>query len=322
MNTPSDHAAEKIPYLCLNCGTYMRSTDQFCPNCGQKRTEHHDTSVGHMIRESFLDYFHVDSALKNSLTPLLLKPGYLTEEYLRGKRAMYVQPFKMFLVISLVYFLFGSIEMPELLNPKKSKPNNKESYLGTKSQMESPNELKFSVKDEALLLDPPDTMRKFISKFGLNVYVRYKYPDAGPVERYLLKKAIKINLSEKSFSDVLRQNASKLIFFLLPVAALLFRFLNYKKRRYYFDHLIFSIHFHTVVFLLFILFHFLAILYEVPMLIQIGVILVYLFLAMRRFYGQSYLASTGKLFLFLLMYGAIGLPLFFILLTGLSVATY
>jgi hypothetical protein len=283
-----------------------------------------DFSIRHLFRESFLDYFHIDSAFHKSIVPLIFRPGYLTVEYLNGRRASYVQPFKMFLVVSLIYFLLGSIEMPQLLKPAEETVKKAETpwTIDSVNMTSNPNELNLTIQDKKYEFGPPDTLRKYIRKYGLNVYVRYKYPTEGRFSRYLIKKVMLIKLAEKSFDEILRHNASKLIFLLIPVAALLFKLIYLKQKRLYYDHLIFSLHFHTVVFLLFIVFQLIAILYPVPMLVQVSLILLYLFFAMKRMYSQSIPGTFGKMLIFLLIYSSIALPLFLILLTGVSLATY
>jgi len=58
-------------------------------------------SFRHLIGDSFLDYFHFDSKFFRTILPLLFKPGWLTLEYMKGRRKSYVEPFKLFLVISV-----------------------------------------------------------------------------------------------------------------------------------------------------------------------------------------------------------------------------
>lgn len=324
MKEKNDNELTSGPYLCPNCETYLKSTDAYCPNCGQKRMSHHDYSFRHMIQESFLDYFHLDSTFSRSLKPLLFNPGYLTNEYLSGRRAKYVQPFKMFLVVSLIYFLVLPLEMPKLLESKEVKKEPIPTVQENPNRITKgePNEINLSMRDEDLNLEPTDTVKKFVEQFGMNVYIRYKYPDANFLERYLIKKALRIKLSETPFSEVIRHNASKLIFLLIPVAAFLFRLLYLKRRKLYFDHLIFSLHFHTALFLLFIFLLLLEILFTIPFYLVPLVVMVYLFMAMKRVYKQSFGKTLLKLLLFLIMYVIVALPLFFILLTTVSVAAY
>jgi len=125
------------PGPCLNCGTYLSKDDLFCSHCGQKRLKREDMSFRYLIGNSFLDYFHFDSKFFRTILPLLYKPGWLTLEYMRGKRKSFVEPFRLFLVISVIYFLllpFGREQVAENISPVFSdsnilQPGNKKTDL-------------------------------------------------------------------------------------------------------------------------------------------------------------------------------------------------
>lgn len=87
---------------CLNCGTILEG--KFCHNCGQENLEMKE-SFGHMLNHAVSDYFHFDYQFFHTLRPLFLKPGHLTNEYMAGHRAQYLHPVKMYIFISLVFFL-------------------------------------------------------------------------------------------------------------------------------------------------------------------------------------------------------------------------
>ena len=87
---------------CLNCGTILEG--KFCHNCGQENLEMKE-SFGHMLNHAISDYFHFDYQFFHTLRPLFLKPGHLTNEYLAGRRAQYLHPVKMYIFISLVFFV-------------------------------------------------------------------------------------------------------------------------------------------------------------------------------------------------------------------------
>ncbi|MDP9081462.1 MAG: DUF3667 domain-containing protein [Bacteroidota bacterium] len=87
---------------CLNCGTVLEG--KFCHNCGQENLQIKE-SFGHMMNHAISDYFHFDHQFFHTLKPLVFKPGYLTNEYMSGKRAQYLHPVKMYIFISLVYFV-------------------------------------------------------------------------------------------------------------------------------------------------------------------------------------------------------------------------
>src|ERR1700743_2797230 len=87
---------------CLNCGTTLQG--HYCHVCGQENLQIKE-SFGHMMNHAISDYFHFDHQFFHTLKPLLFKPGFLTNEYMSGRRAQYLHPVKMYIFISLVYFL-------------------------------------------------------------------------------------------------------------------------------------------------------------------------------------------------------------------------
>ncbi len=87
---------------CLNCGATLRG--QYCGSCGQ-RARSRLISLWELISDAFGDLFELDSRLWRTVTPLLIRPGLLTADYLAGRRARYMPPFRMYLVLSLVFFV-------------------------------------------------------------------------------------------------------------------------------------------------------------------------------------------------------------------------
>lgn len=87
---------------CLNCGTILEG--HYCHNCGQENLQIRE-SFGHMMNHAISDYFHFDHQFFHTLKPLLFKPGFLTNEYMAGRRVQYLHPVKMYIFISIVYFL-------------------------------------------------------------------------------------------------------------------------------------------------------------------------------------------------------------------------
>lgn len=90
--------------ICKNCETKLDKGFKFCPNCGQ---EHKDKVVHfkQFILDFLGDYFTFDSLIIRSVRPLLFRPGFLTKEFIAGKRVKYIPPLRMFIFISIVFFL-------------------------------------------------------------------------------------------------------------------------------------------------------------------------------------------------------------------------
>ena len=87
---------------CLNCGTALGG--QYCGNCGQ-RSRSRLISIWELLRDSFGDLLELDSRIWRTLIPLITRPGKLTRDYLEGRRARYMPPFRTYLVLSIIFFL-------------------------------------------------------------------------------------------------------------------------------------------------------------------------------------------------------------------------
>lgn len=101
---------------CENCDYDLDSFFKYCPNCSQK------IAFSYRLNELFThflsDYFTFDSKIGRSLLPLLTRPGYLTCQFLSGKRESYIQPLRLFIFLSIIFFLFlsfsGSLNTDQL----------------------------------------------------------------------------------------------------------------------------------------------------------------------------------------------------------------
>ena len=96
--------------ICKNCGRKLEKDFKYCPSCGQ---EHKDKVVHfkQFILDFLGDYFTFDSLIIRSVEPLLFNPGFLTKEFIRGRRVRYIPPMRMFIFISILFFLIlGPVE--------------------------------------------------------------------------------------------------------------------------------------------------------------------------------------------------------------------
>jgi Protein of unknown function (DUF3667) len=97
-----EHHPVKSGQPCANCETIVG--DRFCTACGQLASDFH-RPVWDLVASSLADVFALDGRLWRSLPLLLFRPGRMTRNYLDGKRARYVPPFRMFLLTSVIFFL-------------------------------------------------------------------------------------------------------------------------------------------------------------------------------------------------------------------------
>jgi hypothetical protein len=88
--------------VCENC--HLPLNGPFCANCGQEA----DSTLKYfwvVIMHLLDDIFSFDSRASRTLWPLVTRPAFLTNEYFSGRRVHYVPPIRLYLFISIVFFI-------------------------------------------------------------------------------------------------------------------------------------------------------------------------------------------------------------------------
>ena len=91
---------EHVHGACPNCEAELHG--EFCSACGQPAHLHR--TLGHMVEEFLHGILHFDTRAWRTLPLLVFRPGTLTREYIHGKRARYISPLAMFLLIVFTMF--------------------------------------------------------------------------------------------------------------------------------------------------------------------------------------------------------------------------
>lgn len=89
---------------CLNCSQPISTSDNFCSNCGQVNDEL-PLSIKQFVSEFFAGFFSFDSRFFKTFFPLIFKPGKVSKDYIEGKRRKYVNPFQLYLHVTILFFL-------------------------------------------------------------------------------------------------------------------------------------------------------------------------------------------------------------------------
>ncbi|MFO1414937.1 MAG: DUF3667 domain-containing protein [Burkholderiales bacterium] len=96
--------------VCRNCAAPI--SGHFCANCGQE-TRVALPTFGMFMKEAAGRYVALDGRMWRTLWALVARPGFLTLEYLQGRRRRYIRPARLFLVLYLVLFaLIGLVQSP------------------------------------------------------------------------------------------------------------------------------------------------------------------------------------------------------------------
>ena len=113
LNRPGNINAAEIAdahHRCANCDAPL--SGNFCANCGQQAHVHR--SLLHVGEEFLHGITHFDGKAWKTLPKLLFDPGRLTRDYIMGKRARYIAPVPLFLlVVFLMFFVFSFVHVPK-----------------------------------------------------------------------------------------------------------------------------------------------------------------------------------------------------------------
>jgi Protein of unknown function (DUF3667)/Domain of unknown function (DUF4286) len=289
---------------CLNCGEVLRG--QHCSHCGQ-RAKVRVLSLGVLLRDLFGDLTNFDSRIWRTLKPLAFRPGALTVEFLRGRRTHYSPPFRMYLILSLAFFLLTSVsatdpgealvfdfnsdgsgganvtlgpdaEAPAAPGDADAPPN---APRNTPASRPAPTaEAQAPVLDaerqrlvEQILKFVPAQDKARVRREVSQEIGALSAEEMAPIERLAndpcspenLKVDLglqgktfetkvraacrKIAADGKGFGRAVFENVPKMMFLFLPLIAIVMFVLYLGSGRYYVEHLLFFVHFHSFFFL-------------------------------------------------------------------------
>ena len=239
---------------CLNCGELLHQNYNYCPNCGQENTDN-QVSIGLLFREFISNFFSLDSRFGRTFKPFLFFPGRVTLAFNEGKRVLYANPIRWYLVISIFHFFFmAKIFQPTAEDRKRHGFLNKSDTLSI-AQFDSLYHLPDSSHTSSWPISGQhlsliDHLNKNATMNPEEVMDSLKLNEFPFWRRMVTKQIVKINQeSNASLNSYLLRQIPLIIFFILPIFALLLKGFFWKKGLYI-KHLIHSIHIHAFLFFL------------------------------------------------------------------------
>ncbi len=254
---------------CQNCG--VRVAQNYCPNCGQEHTSL-IVPIGQLFRDVLDEFIVPDSKLLATIKLLLTRPGFLTNEYIAGRRMRYVGPFRLYFVISATYFLAFSIAHYDVAV-----------MHGLSYALERTH--------PAHVSESHSTSQRSVSNVPDDMHIHKHY--ASPSESS--DRARRHHLAVDRTSSWFLKNQSLITFLLVPIAALFLKLLFQRSRRLYIEHLVFAVHVQSFMFAL-LLPALLPYYRNITYIMAISLSAIYLFAAMRTVYRHNAavtLATSG-----------------------------
>lgn len=306
---------------CRNCNAVVNR--RYCGQCGQLASNFH-RPVWNLIAETVSDSLALDGRIARSLPALLFRPGRMTRDYLDGKRARFVPPFRLFLLCSLIFFtLFffiaerqGWTEGVVLVR----EPDGSVSLQLGDAETAGEGELLSDYRSENGRLDrdalmqaiegandqaatPPADEQEEPPATTSHIEARISIEDENADARALIDRAARIYENQALFFAGLREMAPRMAL-VLPLVFILILTLLYAWRRsvYVYDHMISALHLQSAIYLAISLAMIIAIwLGAMPILIVLAILPVYLWLHLRAAYGDGLIMASLRTIVVLLV---------------------
>jgi Protein of unknown function (DUF3667) len=326
-------ADEKPPFThCEDCGAELHG--RYCSLCGQVAVDYH-RSFRHVIADVAESFLNWDSKFTKTLGLLVISPGWLTNQFVAGRRTRYLHPLRLYLLVSIVFFLCARFVPLDVKPPDAAKMTAKE-RAEVAEAMKNPG-IPLAVREQ-VLRNIAEQARAAAAKPGAsdaplvvpspppppaNEKLERQLDDASPPSWLKQKVREKIGphgSNMELLGKTLRDNISTMMLFCIPLFALVLKILYLRQGRYYIEHLVYALHIHAFFYIAILLsvFSGMAAKRSVPALegpllwILVLAIVAQVFRSIRQVYGQSWFMTTFKFF-----FG--GLIYLFVLVLALAV---
>jgi hypothetical protein len=261
-------------------------------------------SFRHVIVDVLDSFLNWDSKFLATIGYLLTRPWILTNEFLAGHRVRYLNPLRLYLLVSVLFFFvvnymerraesetrepiqFDSAEESEAGPPREPKP-------GATPPIDIPEKTE---TDEVDMNDPG-------IHFGLNKNRRPTVFEAWLQQR-IEEKIGRHGSKGKFFLRALMQNLPYMMLACVPLFAFILKLLYLFRRMFYIDHLIYALHIHSFAYLsslviigvAFGLNRLLPALEPFALAAMITTVVVQIFFSIRKVYRQGWIMSVLKFF--------------------------
>ena len=263
---------------CENCGAELQG--HWCAQCGQPAIEYR-RSFRYVVADLLNEFLNWDSKFFTTIALLILKPWRLTNEFLAGKRVRYVNPLRLYLLASILFFFavnYGTkgihfdpskldakdrAELESDLKDADLPPEARkklEELLRESSPSPAPSPLANEASPPVAPTAPSNAAspqpvestneQKKYGKIGERPFVVFdESKSSTPFERWIEARA-KEKMGEKGtkmglFISTLFSNLPYMMLCCIPLFAFVLKVLYVRRRIFYIDHLIYALHIHT-----------------------------------------------------------------------------
>jgi Protein of unknown function (DUF3667) len=256
--------SNSVSSSCRNCGAAL--TGPFCSRCGQREIDYHQ-SFGTVFRDFLDSFLTFDGKVIQTLWLLLSRPGELTIRFLQGQQIRFLNPIRLYVSVSLVFFLVLHFAQPNaaLVVVKGDAPAGHQANAAPTEQTAGEDQ-----QFEAKMIKKYGSEQEFGSHLAAEFIERLQW----------------------------------MILICVPIYAGLLKLLYLRSKRPYLAHLVFAFHLHSAFFVCTLVQTFLGAIATTAHLDWIkwlaGLLelwlIVYLFLAQKKVYAQPWGRTVLKFF--------------------------
>lgn len=326
---------QKLPHskpYCLNCQAELRDSDKFCSQCGQNR-KNFVLELKDVISQLFISVFNLDNTFFRSVI-LLITPWKLTQQYVAGARVPYYHPGRIFIVLLFLLFSILMFFNKDELNLEigqgyfvteqdfllKDSLENFAASVGL-GEAEKNNLFKKIFRERKIPHDsmvftpfltmnlPSDTIQIPLKEVLLlpldSIYAKYRIQ--GFWDKLYLAQSFKFYKKNNDFIYYFIKNILWTIPFTVVIIALFMMLLYLRNKYFYIEHLVFLMHLHASIFLIFILLFLSNSIFpsfpgDISLFAATALIIFIIFFSFLRYYGQGIFKTIVKLILVFFAY--------------------
>jgi hypothetical protein len=300
---------QPIGERCFNCGEETQR--RFCPECGQENRPP-ELTLQAVLREFIAEIAYYDSKMWRTLRLLITRPGQLSIEWSQGKRASYISPVRLYLMVTFAFFLgtaWRASKPSVKIWTALSTAQKQDVIKGIAKEQLTPDSRRLLENGKSQMNLTPAEDKQFEAALDRGV-LNQKNADmaAGMIsdngrklglgdEAWFLQRVSRLQETDPQvLASTFLSQVPKVFFVILPLFAMLLRALYWRIGRTFVEHLVFILHLHSFAFLLFLP----GILISTPwmgaitMLFAFFCLPAYAYVAMLRFYRQPWWLTLIK----------------------------
>lgn len=300
--TPNAEVSLCTKAHCLNCGADIH--DAFCPHCGQS-TATHVPSLFEFFHEFIGHHIALEGKLIATMWRLILLPGRLTADFIAGKRIRYIQPLRLYLTLSVIFFAllqFVSQDTGKQISNKMSEA--KRSDLIQKAKQAGPQVLQAAKASGDISDEDMEAIKAALTKLpngpkdsdykGIELNfndVKYSTGSKHIDEKLTRFGALPDQEKVQALQEGFFHYGTYAMFLLLPFFALGLKVLYLFKGRYYGEHLVFAFHTNSFAYFLMGIMLLIGDKSSIAQVLLFCWLLLYLPIAMRVVYRSSWIGT-------------------------------